>query len=127
MLGLTKGAMRMVGFSHFRTVTKEFLDGRDSETGPRTEVFDRGVKIKRYWTYTAKHGGKRYRLRKFTLPDGRVLFEIVQLDVQWRDDEGSTVYLALQDEGGALVEETQWTRVDGRGFYGFIMEDDTSF
>lgn len=117
----------MVGFSHYKTVTKEFLDGRNPETSPRIEVFDRRVKIRRHRTYAAQHGGRRYPLRRFTLPDGRVLTEQVQLDVQWGDNQDSTVYLALQDEGGALIEGAQWTKVIGRGYYGWIMTDETSF
>ena len=47
-----------------------------------------------------------YPLRKFTFPDGRVFYERVQAD-PW--SSGPVFFLALQDERGRWVPQSQWT------------------
>lgn len=131
MSKMTRAALRLVGFSHQEIKIKKYLDHTEGETA--VEVFESGVKVENVGSYTAKHGGAEYALRKFTMPDGKVYIEDVQGDVLWGSLDPkspchrtvSTIYMALKDEEGKWIEKTLWSKINGVGYFGWDMMDRT--
>jgi hypothetical protein len=132
MYNRTRAAQKLIGFSHEETKIKKYPNST-TEEGPVIEVFLPGVIVETVGSYTAKHGGVEYALRKFTMPEGEVYFEDVQGDVLWGSLDPkspchctvSTIYMALKNEKGKWIESTLWSKISGVGYFGWDMIDRT--
>jgi hypothetical protein len=108
-MGLSERARKIVAsepvFVCTEETTRVYSDGRRETLEPR-EVFEPSVKTEKSGRFYQGMCGDKYSLDKYTLPDGRVMFEAVQ-DEPW--SSGPVFFLALQDENGKWIPESLWT------------------
>lgn len=110
-MGLSERALEFLKgemvLAYTEQVTRVYPDGR-TKRQPDREIFVSTVKKEPSGeVYHGMFEGEEYRLYKYTHPDKRVYYERVQA-VPW--SSGPVIFLALQDEAGNWVPESQWPR-----------------
>lgn len=107
LMGLTEAAAKMVEGASILVVEEGrrlYPDGREEPF--RRELVESTVRVEETGESYSGIGGP-YPLYHYVLPDGRVLTEAIQAE-PW--SSGPYFFLALQDESGAWVEESLWSK-----------------
>jgi hypothetical protein len=89
-------------------VTRVYPDGRREKIEPRP-IYQSSIKKEESGEFYLGMFDNTYPLHKYTFPDGRIYFEVLQVE-RW--SSGPVHFLALQDENRNWIPESLWTEED---------------